>query len=200
MTRRAPGAALAAVLLLAAGCSGDAAAPVTSALQPTVPTSVAVAASGPATGTEPPPTSAVAVTSVPVPVSSTSSAPVAASTTTPEEWCGVASDLNGLTTAFRTIDASDTAAVELSLIAILERLDTIAALAPPHLVADVAVSAEAFEFLDAALADVGYDVGDADLADLDARADEIAAANDRIRDYNRSECGFDAGLTGDTAP
>ena len=122
--------------------------------------------------------------------------------TTPvnREWCTVAEDLYGLTTAFRQLDAGNTGAVQMSLIAILERLDTIAELVPPHLAADLGVSAEAFEMLDAALAEVGYDVDAADLSALDARTAEIAAANDRIRAYNADECGIAVDVTGEGAP
>lgn len=142
-----------------------------------------------------------------VPAAVTTAAAVSPSSTTeiatvasPGDWCVVAEDLYGLTTAFRQLDAGNTAAVQMSLIAILERLDAIAELVPPHLAADLGVSAQAFEMLDAALAEVGYDVDAADLSALDARTAEIAAANDRIRAYNADECGIAVDVTGEGEP
>lgn len=144
-------------------------------------------------------------TSVPAAVTtaavvSTSSTTEIATVASPGDWCAVAEDLYGLTTAFRQLDAGNTGAVQMSLIAILERLDVIAELVPPHLAGDLGVSAQAFEMLDAALAEVGYDVDAADLSALDTHTAEIAAANDRIRAYNADACGIAIDVTGEGAP
>ncbi len=116
------------------------------------------------------------------------------------QWCAVAVELHDLTTAFRALDADNRGAVEMSLVAILERLDAIAPLTPPALTDDLAVSAEAFALLDAALAEVDYDLAAADLTELDARTTAISAANERIRAYNAGECGIDVGVTGADPP
>ncbi len=198
----------ATALLLAAlvACSGsepDAA--TTGAPAATQPTAVP-ASSGAVAGA---PVTSAPVTSVPVTTVSATSvepstpmAPTTAVATDPSagEWCAIAVDLHDLTSAFRELDADDTAAVRVSLVAILERLAAIEAVAPPGLAADLAVSAEAFQLLDAALATVDYRIADADLTELDARADAIEAANDRIRTYNSAECGIDIGVTGEDVP
>lgn len=195
-----PALALAvAVAAILTACSGDDASLVEPAGS-TDPTAVTVAvATSPTTETG---ATTVGPTSPASPASSPSVGAATSSVTTgpTADWCSVAEDLYGLTTAFRQLDAANTAAVQMSLVAILERLDTIAGLVPPQLAADLDVSAQAFELLDAALAAVGYDVDAADLGELDARADEIAAANDRIRAYNADECGIAVDVTGEGAP
>ncbi|HWL41712.1 MAG TPA: hypothetical protein VNQ73_02125 [Ilumatobacter sp.] len=177
------------------GCSGDAASPVevVSTGSTTEVSATEVVSAGL--------TTEVAVTTgstaaVPVPVTS----PTTPTTDVSAGWCAVAADLHALTAAFRRLDTGQTAAVQMSLVAILERLAAIAPVAPADLTDDLAVSAEAFELLDAALATVGYDITAADLTEVDARTAEIAAANDRIRAYNAAECGIDIGVTGEDVP
>lgn len=113
------------------------------------------------------------------------------------EWCLRAAELNILTAEFRGLDAGDADAVRAALAGILTRIDAIEAVVPDALATDLTVSADAFRLLDAALAASGYDFAAADLGELDARTDAIAAANARIRTYNHDVCGLDAGLTGD---
>jgi len=116
------------------------------------------------------------------------------------EWCLRAAELNLLTTAFRQSDAADRDAVRESLATILDRIGRIAAVVPPEIADDLAVSSDAFAMLDAALAQVGYDFAEADLSELDARTAEIGAANEVIRRYNHDVCGLDAGVTGQEVP
>lgn len=209
------GAAVAACIVACTpvACSGDSAAPtasvpgVTAGPAPT--TQPTIDAPAPATATTPP-------ASTPVPSSDDSTATLpttqltlpnnnTTTTTTPAPasgaaWCATAQRLNELTTAFRQLDAADAAAVEVSLAAILDELAVIADVAPAEVAGDLAVSTQAFGLLDAALAEVDYDLDAADLTDLDARADAIEVANDRIRAYNAAECGIDIGVIGEGVP
>lgn len=189
--------ALAAALAVTLpACSGDddETAPVTTAVMPTSSTTEIVAS------TTTTPTSATSATSTVVEPVDTTELVRSTEVGTSSDWCGVAEELYSLTTAFRQLDAGDTAAVQMSLIAILDRLTAITELVPAHLADDLDVSSQAFEMLDAALAEVGYDVAAADLSELDARAVEIGAANDRIRSYNAAECGIAVDVTGEGAP
>ena len=116
------------------------------------------------------------------------------------EWCRLAAELHYLTTQFRQLSADDTDAVRGLLREILQRLAAIEPVSPPQLAVDVPVSADAFRLLDRALAEVDYDLGAADLTVLDARQAEIAAANARIRAFNRDACGLDLGVTDSEPP
>lgn len=199
---------VAAAMLAAAACSGDAAGPVTSearsagtghppaAPSPSGPTSTAIPDPRPAATTLVSPTTGPA----PEPPTSVQPEPPTTADGLTESWCASALRLHDLTAAFRRLDTDDTAAVRLSLTAILAELDQIARVAPIGLAADVATSTEAFTLLDAALADVGYDIEAADLTTLEARAPAISAANDRIRAHNAAECGIDVGVTSADAP
>lgn len=166
---------------------------------------------GPTTNSAPPPGTVTVAPPSSTPVSSTPAPITVASAPTPtsspvatpaplEQWCPTAERLHELTAAFRQLDAADSAAVQVSLVGILDELAQIAEVVPDELADDLAVSTEAFELLDAALAEVRYDLGAADLTALDARADAIATANDRIRAYNAAECGIDIGVTGEDVP
>lgn len=116
------------------------------------------------------------------------------------EWCERAGALNRLATEFRNLDAADTGAVRDTLAAVLAELDAIEPLAPPALATDLAVSAEAFRLLDTALSGVAYDLSRADLSAVEARTAAITTANERIREYNHTTCGLDAGVTGEDLP
>lgn len=192
--------ALASVAVLV-GCSETPNASSTTASRAsTQPASVAATTDAPGSVEHTPTLPASPAPASPAPASP---APVSAPTTDPVgngPWCAVAVDLHDLTTAFRELDAAEVGAVQMSLVAILERLAAIAPLAPPALADDLAVSTEAFVLLDAALAEVDYELGEADLTALDARSDAITAANERIRAYNARECGIDVGVTGAEAP
>jgi hypothetical protein len=185
--RRSLVAAAAALMLLGA-CSGDddtaATTPPTSeAAPPTTAAATTSTTSTPATvaATEPARTSSV--TSAPAPTTLAAADP---------EWCLRAAELNQLTADFRELDAGDSAGIEAALATILDRVALIEPVAPSSLALDLAVSNEAFRLLDAALQQSGYDLTEADLSELDERADEIAEANARIREYNHTMCGFDA--------
>lgn len=194
------GVALLAVLALGA-CSGDddstadtnaptAPAPTTRAPTPTPAT--------PVTTTSVPAVVSVAATTVrPTTEPATS---VVTSAVSNDEWCLRAAELNQLAGAFRELDATDRDAVENALAEILDRLDRIEAVVPGRLAGDLAVSAEAFRLLEAALDDVDYDIAAADFTELDERRPAIVAANSRIRVYNHDECGLDAGVTGAEVP
>jgi hypothetical protein len=161
----------------------------------------------------PTPAAPVTTTSVPAPVSiapttvrptteptTTVAISVATSVVANDEWCLRAAELNQLAGAFRELDATDRDAVEHALAEILDRLDRIEAVVPGRLAGDLAVSAEAFRLLEAALDDVDYDIAAADFTELDERRPAIVAANSRIRVYNHDECGLDAGVTGAEVP
>jgi hypothetical protein len=202
------GVAVLAVLALGA-CSGDddaaadtnappAPAPTTGAPTPT--------SAGPVTPTSAPAVDSVAPTTVrpttdPATTTATTAATSAATSAVASgEWCLRAAELNQLAGAFRELDATDHDAVEHALTEILDRLDRIEAVVPGPLADDLAVSAEAFLLLDAALDEVDYDIAAADFTELDERRPAIVAANSRIRVYNHEECGLDAGVTGAEVP
>ena len=204
-----PGVAVLAVSALAVlalgACSGDddstaatnaptAPAPTTRAPTPT-PGLPATTTSVPAVAPVAPTT--VRPTTEPATTMSTSTVTSAVSN---DEWCLRAAELNQLAGAFRELDATDRDAVEDALGEILDRLDRIEAVVPGRLAGDLAVSAEAFRLLEAALDDVDYDLAAADFTELDERRPAIVAANSRIRVYNHDECGLDAGVTGAEVP
>lgn len=170
-------------------------APSTVAAATSAPPTAVTTTTGPVTTPFPTTVATTVATTVPAP-----SVPVSFTGARDSEWCLRAAELNQLTGAFRRADASDRAAVRDALATILDRIERIERVVPPELARHLSVSAEAFVGLDAALGAVGYDFAAADLAALDARADEIAAANAVIRRYNHDVCGLDAGVTGPEVP
>jgi hypothetical protein len=199
------GLAILAVLALGA-CTGDDAttadttADTTASTTPAPTTRASTTASAPTTST----TSSVAADSTAPPTTvgpaSQPATSVATSVGATDEWCLRAAELNQLAGAFRELDATDRDAVEQGLAEILDRLDRIETVVPTQLADDLAVSAEAFRLLEAALSDVDYDMEAADFTQLDARRSAIVAANSRIRTFNHDECGLDAGVTGAEVP
>jgi ABC-type transport system substrate-binding protein len=195
--------AVSALTVLALGaCSGDDG---DSTVDTNAPTAPAPTTRAPA----PTPAVTVTTTSVPATVSvapttvrptTEPAASVATSAVSNDEWCLRAAELNQLAGAFRELDATDRDAVEHALAEILDRLDRIEAVVPGRLAGDLAVSAEAFRLLEAALDDVDFDIAAADFTELDERRPAIVAANSRIRVYNHDECGLDAGVTGAEVP
>lgn len=167
--------AVAAVVGLLGGCSGD-----------------DDAASGAVTGA-PSTTPTTDATTVPTTVPSTTPTTVPPRTVPPTTvdvaaWCAVAAEVEAID---RLAPSPDPADVEVRVAARVEAIERAVAVAPPDLVDDVVLALDETRMVDAALADVGYDLLLVDLSVLDGELVEGSdAASLRIQRFNERECGI----------
>lgn len=111
----------------------------------------------------------------------------------PEAWCTLGAEVLETGNALDDLDVFDPDAVRVAFDELGEILDEARAAAPGEIRGDVDLTAEAFATLRTALEDVDFDffaLDETALADFDDQA--LETAGERIEDYNRRVCGFDA--------
>jgi hypothetical protein len=105
------------------------------------------------------------------------------------EWCVSARELADTSAAIDAVDPNDPEAVRAAVTEMLASTEAAAPLAPAEIADDVAESLATFQALDAALAEVDYDLLRADLTGI---ADDLSAT-ERVDAYNAEVCGLDLG-------
>lgn len=108
------------------------------------------------------------------------------------EWCASARRLAAASSVMDAVDPTDPAAVEDAVTEMLAEAEAAVPLAPPEIADDVASALDAFRSIDAALADVGYELLRADLSGV--AADQ--AASERVDAYNVEVCGLEPDTAG----
>lgn len=126
-------------------------------------------------------------------------ADAATSTTAPRpdgydsEWCVSARRIAAASSVVDAVDPSDPEAVEAAVTDMLAEAEAAAPLAPPEIAEDVEAALASFRAIDAALADVDYDLLRADLSGV---ADD-QGPSERVDAYNQDVCGLESDAVGD---
>ncbi len=111
-------------------------------------------------------------------------------------WCGAARLVREASLAMDLIDPTDADAVEAAITQMVDRSADAAPLAPDEISDDVATSLATMRRLEAAHADVDYELLRADLSAVVAGGGS-AEADDRIEAFNAEHCGFTVDATDD---
>lgn len=115
------------------------------------------------------------------------------------DWCNASRDIDVLGDDFDNVDFTNPEAVRDVYLTMNDAIRDAAPLAPPELADAVDTTLDGFDQLNDVLADVDYDILNADLAIIDELDAEMQAASDTIDAYNAEVCGIpiDTGDDGD---